>query len=151
MIFSEKLRKLRLEQGLTRKAVAEQTGMSIATYSAYEDGKRMPKRNPENYGKLAAFFGCTPEYLKNDSDDSGASGKPGKASGKRASGRGKAAQASPAPLRMELQFGEQAIDVDAIAAKARALDGDITDLYIKPEENAVYYVAGGKSGSFGLF
>ena len=54
-------------------------------------------------------------------------------------------------MLMELQFGEQAIDLEAIAAKARALDGDITNLYIKPEENAVYYVAGDKSGSFELF
>ena len=151
MTLSDKLKQLRKEKKLTRKAVAEQSGMSIATYSAYEDGKRLPKRNPENYEKLAAVFGCSPEYLRDDSvgeDTQSESSKPAK---KRTSRKQKETPSAAAPIRMELQFGEQAIDLEAIAAKARALDADITDLYIKPEENAVYYVAGEKSGSFELF
>ena len=151
MTLSEKLKQLRKEKKLTRKAAAEQSGMSIATYSAYEDGKRIPKRNPENYEKFAAVFGCTPEYLRDDSigtDTQSESSKPAK---KRASRKQKEAPSAVAPIRMELQFGEQAVSVDAIAAKARELDAGITDLYIKPEENAVYYVAGEKSGSFNLF
>ena len=153
MTLSDKLKQLRVEKKLTRKAVAEQSGMSIATYSAYEDGKRLPKRNPENYDKLAAVLGCTAEYLKNDTAETNASlqGKPEKSPRKRTARKPKTAPADTPPMLMELQFGEQAIDLEAIAAKARALDGDITNLYIKPEENAVYYVAGDKSGSFELF
>ena len=153
MTLSEKLKQMRKEKKLTRKAVAEQSGMSIATYSAYEDGKRLPKRNPENYDKLAAVFGCNAEYLKNDSAEAEApsQSKSEKAPRKRAARKLKSESADTSPIRMELQFGEQAIDMDAIAAKARALDADITNLYIKPEENAVYYVAGEKSGSFELF
>ena len=151
MTLSEKLQILRKEKKLTRKAVAEQSGMSIATYSAYEDGKRLPKRNPENYEKLAAVFGCSPEYLRDDSvgeDTQSESSKPAK---ERTSRKQKETLSAAAPIRMELQFGGQAIDLEAIAAKARALYADITDLYIKPEENAIYYVAGEKSGSFELF
>ena len=153
MTLSDKLKQLRAEKKLTRKAVAEQSGMSIATYSAYEDGKRLPKRNPENYDKLAAVLGCTAEYLKNDTAETDASlqSKLEKSPRKRAARKPKTAPADTPPMLMELQFGEQAIDLEAIAAKARALDGDITNLYIKPEENAVYYVAGDKSGSFELF
>ena len=148
MTFSEKLKVLRQEKNLTRKAAAEQANMRIATYSAYEDGKRLPKRNPENYDKLAAVFGCSAEYLKDDSADAGAISE--KASGKR-TGRKKKVTAVAAPIRMELQFGDKSVDMDAIAAKARELDGAITNLYVKPEENTVYYVAGEKSGSFELF
>ena len=151
MTLSEKLKKLRKEKKLTRKAAAEQSGMSIATYSAYEDGKRIPKRNPENYEKLAAVFGCTPEYLRDDSVGEDIQSESGKPAMKRTSRKQKEAPSAAAPIRMELQFGEQAIDLDALAAKARTVDGDITNLYIKPEENAVYYVAGEKSGSFNLF
>ena len=152
MTFSEKLKQLREEKKLTRKAVAEQSGMSIVTYSAYEDGKRLPKRNLENYDKLAAVLGCTAEYLKNDSIETRAplQSEPEKKTRKRGARKEKSTPIA-APMRMELQFGEQAIDLEAIAAKARAVDGDITNLYIKPEENAVYYVAGDKSGSFELF
>ena len=153
MTFSDKLNKLRQETKLTRKAVAEQSGMSIATYSAYEDGRRLPKRNPENYEKLAAVFNCTPEYLKGDSDEADAAARADheKASRKRPAPRKKAAPAEALPLRMEVQFGGQSISVDAIAEKARAVDAGITELYIKPEENVVYYVAGEASGSFELF
>ena len=152
MTFSEKLKALRQEKSLTRKAAAEQAGMSIATYSAYEDGKRLPKRNPENYEKLAAVFGCDAEYLKDDSlgEAAPSEGKPEKAAGRRG-GRRKQETAAVAPVRMELQFGDKSVDMAAVAAKARALDGAVTDLYVKPEENAVYYVAGEKSGSFELF
>ena len=151
MTLSEKLKVLRQESRLTRKAVAEQTGISIATYSAYEDGKRLPKRNPENYDKLAAVFGCSAEYLKDDSAvaETPSKSNPTKTPGKR-TGRKKKEPAA-APIRMELQFGDKTIDMYSLAAKARELDGAISDLYIKPEDNAVYYVAGENSGSFELF
>ena len=149
MTFSEKLKALRQEKNLTRKAAAEQADMSIATYSAYEDGKRLPRRNPENYDKLAAVFGCSAEYLKDDSAEAGVFSE--KASGKRTGRKKRETAVAAAPIRMELQFGDKSVDMDAIAAKARELDGAITNLYVKPEENAVYYVAGEKSGSFELF
>ena len=148
MTLSDKLKVLRLEKKMTRKAVAEQTGMSIATYSAYEDGKRVPKRNPENYEKLAALFGCTVEYLKDDSVGQVAAIKPEKSKRKPKGGKAPVKKAS---IRVELQYGGRAIDISALVSKAQKLDAEITDLYLKPEENTAYYVAGQKSGSFTIF
>ena len=56
MSLPEKLKTLREEKGLTRKAAAEQAGVSITTYSGYENGKRTPK--PETLVKLAKVFDC---------------------------------------------------------------------------------------------
>ena len=150
MTLSEKLKLLRREKKLTRQAAAKEAGMSVVTYSAYEDGKRLPKRNPENYDKLAAVFGCSPELLKDDTQEIAAASpeKPVRAGAKRP---GRKPKAAPAPIRMELQFGEGSVDMDAVAARARELDSAVTALYIKPEENMVYYVAGENSGSFTLF
>ena len=148
MTLGEKLKVLRLEKKMTRKAVAEQTGMSIATYSAYEDGKRVPKRNPENYEKLAALFGCTVEYLKDDSVGHAAANNHEKP--KRKPNKGKA-PVQKAAIRVELQYGGRVIDISALVSKAQELDAEMTDLYLKPEENMAYYVAGQKSGSFTIF
>ena len=68
MELSEKLKNLREEKGLTKKAVAEQTGVSLAAYSSYEDGRRLPRKG--NLAKLAAFYGCEDEYLTNNDMES---------------------------------------------------------------------------------
>lgn len=54
MDFSEKLRLLREEHGLTRKQLAEKTGLSDVSIKQYEYGKRRP--NFEALLKIAQVF-----------------------------------------------------------------------------------------------
>ena len=142
MTLSDKLKKLRKEKGLSRKETAEKAGIGIASYSAYEDGKSLPKRNPQNYDKLAVLFGVSADYLK---DDSLGDEPVVPAQVKKRAPRKK----KDSSVQAELQYGEGAVSLDTVIAKARELGA--TNIYIKPEENAVYYVAGEESGSFDLF
>ena len=142
MTLSDKLKKLRKEKGITRKEAAEKSGIGIASYSAYEDGKRLPKRNPENYDKLAELYGVSADYLKDDSQ--GDELEMSVQSKKRAPRKKK----EPA-VQAEIQYGEASINLDFVISKAREIGA--TNIYIKPEENAVYYVAGQGSGKFELF
>jgi len=60
-MFKKRLRSLRLEQGLTQKALGEIIGIAESTISHYETGIR----NPDNATllKLAEFFQVTTDYL----------------------------------------------------------------------------------------
>lgn len=71
-IFAERLRKLRTGKGLSTRALGEIIGVSNATVSRYETGKRDPDLLVVN--KIANYFGVTIEYLcgediKGDLDD----------------------------------------------------------------------------------
>lgn len=55
MDFSEKLRKLRKEHGLTQQQFGEKTGLATVTVRQYESGKRKP--NFEALLKIAQVFG----------------------------------------------------------------------------------------------
>ena len=108
----------------------------------YEDGKRLPKRNPENYNKLAALYEVSADYLKDDSQ--GDDPKMSVQQKKRTPRKRKESS-----VAAEIQYGESSISLDLVMAKAREIGA--TNIYIKPEENAVYYVAGDDSGKFELF
>ena len=127
---------------MTRKEAAEKYGIGIASFSAYEDGKRLPKRNPENYDKLAELFGVSVDYLQDDSQ--GDDPKMSVQQKKRTPRKRKESS-----VAAEIQYGESSISLDLVMAKAREIGA--TNIYIKPEENAVYYVAGDDSGKFELF
>ncbi len=58
---SKRLRELRKEKGLTMKELGEMLGVSEATISLYESGKRTP--NDELKKKLADFFKVSVDYL----------------------------------------------------------------------------------------
>ena len=60
-IFAERLRKLRNEKGLSTRALGEIIGVSNATISRYETGKRDPDLLVVN--KIANYFNVTIEYL----------------------------------------------------------------------------------------
>ena len=51
----EWLRYIRKTKQLTLREVAKETGVSIASYSAYEEGKRRPR--PEAAKRIAEFLG----------------------------------------------------------------------------------------------
>lgn len=68
MKFGEKLRKYRLENGLTQSELAKQAGINVNTISNYESGKTYPQ-NREVYSILAQILGVNPDHLHNENDD----------------------------------------------------------------------------------
>lgn len=61
MNFAENLARLRENRGLTRQQVADELGVTLQAYSAYEAGKREPRR--DNILKLASAFGVSTDTL----------------------------------------------------------------------------------------
>lgn len=67
MSFPERLKELRIQRGLTQKAVAEATGIAPVAYQRYEYGTREPAF--QKFIALADYFGVTLDYLAGRSDD----------------------------------------------------------------------------------
>ena len=67
MLFGEKLKQLRKVSGLTQGETAEKLGLTCRTYQNYEACRQYPK-NTEVYGKLAALFNVTADYLLSNED-----------------------------------------------------------------------------------
>ncbi len=59
--MGEKLKRLRLEKGLTQKQVAEQIGLSIKGYNFYELNLREPPN--DTLKKLCNIFNVSADYL----------------------------------------------------------------------------------------
>ena len=60
-MFSDKLKKLRMESGMTQVQFASEFGISSGTIAMWETGKRMPDLNM--VAKIADYFGVTVDYL----------------------------------------------------------------------------------------
>jgi len=60
MLFPDRIRQLRIEQGMKQQQLAHVMGVNVATYSRYEHGERRPSR--EQVTRLARVF-------KTDSDE----------------------------------------------------------------------------------
>ncbi|WP_242258311.1 helix-turn-helix domain-containing protein [Streptococcus thoraltensis] len=65
-MFRERLKKLRLEAGLTQKEIAEQFGIKQPTYAQWESGRTKPKG--ETLEKFASFFNVSTDYLLGNSE-----------------------------------------------------------------------------------
>lgn len=61
MKFKDKLKQLRIQNGLTRRELAELTGISIRTVEGYEQGLREPKQKTIN--SLADVLEISPDEL----------------------------------------------------------------------------------------
>lgn len=61
MKFNERLKELRLEQGLTLKQVADSLQLTVSAYSNYEQGIREP--SIEVVKKICVFFNVSSDYL----------------------------------------------------------------------------------------
>lgn len=61
-MFSDTLRRLRLERNLTQAELAEELGVSLRTIQYYEKGDHFPK-NPKLIESMANFFALPPEKL----------------------------------------------------------------------------------------
>lgn len=59
--FSERLKELRTEKGLSQSTVAKETGLSQNAIAQWENEKRIPNSNAVI--ALAKFFGVTTDYL----------------------------------------------------------------------------------------
>ncbi len=57
-------------------------------------------------------------------------------------------EAATESISIEFQYAGKAVSLSEIIDKAKEACGGKADLYIKPEENRVYYVSGGSAGSF---
>lgn len=68
-IFSEKIRELRKEKGLTQKELALVLDISCSCYAGYEQGYREP--DLKILEKIADFFQCSIDYLLGREDDLG--------------------------------------------------------------------------------
>lgn len=65
--FSERLKKLRKNKGMSQKALAEAIGMSETGIQNYELETRTP--NMETLAKLADYFDISTDYLIGRSSD----------------------------------------------------------------------------------
>ena len=61
MIFSEKIKQLRIDSGKRQKDLAKAIGVDVPAYSRYEHGERRPKR--EQVLRLARIFKTDPDEL----------------------------------------------------------------------------------------
>ena len=65
--FSERLKKLRLEKGLSQKELADRIGLTAPAITAYEKGNRSP--NGATLTALSNVFMVSPDYLLGHSDE----------------------------------------------------------------------------------
>ncbi|MBD5636503.1 MAG: helix-turn-helix transcriptional regulator [Clostridia bacterium] len=65
--FSERLKELRKEKGITQEKLAEETGLTQGALTRYENGLR----SPAVYAiiTLAKYFNVTTDYLLGVTDD----------------------------------------------------------------------------------
>ena len=68
MKFSEKLRRARINAGLTQSQLANELGVSLRTVTNYETGDRYPKKR-ELYKKMAEVLGVEVNYLLTEDED----------------------------------------------------------------------------------
>ncbi|MBQ7261915.1 MAG: helix-turn-helix transcriptional regulator [Lachnospiraceae bacterium] len=169
MTLQEKLLELRTEKGLSQKDVADKLGLHVNSYSRVERGTKpsasMLTKLSDLFGEdLSAYVsapraGKAAKPVKAAEDNKAA--KTGKADeGEKAGDSDDAAdaeakesgnEAESMDIRVELQYGGKAVQISDIIEKAKEASGNSTgklSIYVKHEENRVYYVAGSCTGSF---
>lgn len=65
--FTERLKELRTEKGLTQAQLATETGLSRSAIGFWENGERVPLASVIII--LAKYFGVTTDYLLGVTDD----------------------------------------------------------------------------------
>lgn len=74
MLFSERLKSVRINKGRTQRAVADALGVSERAYQHYEAGSREP--NISTLIALADYFDVSIDYLVGGSDEPGRMSSP---------------------------------------------------------------------------
>ncbi len=67
MDFSDRLKQLRKENGLTQAELAKALGVSASTVALWETGRRKPQF--EMFDKLSGYFGRSMDYILGTSDN----------------------------------------------------------------------------------
>ena len=162
MTIGQKLIELRKAKKLSQQAVADALGVHVNSYARVERGinnlsKDMTKKLEELYGKDLSAFADGESTSKESDKKAEAPAKAAKAPSEKASSAPKK-ETKSAPskkpteptINIELQYAGKAIPYDEIVKRAQeATSGkDNINIYIKPEENRVYYVSGDSVGSF---
>ena len=170
MTVQEKLIKLRKEKHFSDKDVAEILGMKLNSYSRLEHG--VGKIGSFLKNKLALLYDKDPDYFV---DDPEIEPEPEITEENKSAAviteeiptasdpepeiiKEIPAEPDPEPviteeaatesISIEFQYAGKAVSLSEIIDKAKEACGGKADLYIKPEENRVYYVSGGSAGSF---
>lgn len=68
MTFGEKLKKYRIEAGMTQQELAHKANISTNTIMNYESGRTYPKKR-ETYVQLAEILGVNADHLHNENDE----------------------------------------------------------------------------------
>jgi transcriptional regulator with XRE-family HTH domain len=161
MTIGKKLTSLRKAKKLSQKAVAEALGISSRTYLRWEKDESKPskdalKKLSDLYGEELSAYVDGKNVEKPDSVNANGSDKPVKST--------KATKVMPKDpavkkkvpadpkhtITAELQYSGKAIPISEIYSRAKEACGNDSDIkiYIKPEENRVYFVSGDSAGSF---
>ena len=166
MTIAQKLIELRKAKKLSQKAVADALVVHVNSYARVERGinslsKDMTKKLEELYGEDLSAFADGESPAKASDKKAEAPAKATKAPSEKASNvpskkptDGKTEAPSKKPTKptfnIELQYAGKAIPYDEIVKKAKEATGgrDNINIYVKPEENRVYYVSGDSVGSF---
>ena len=161
MSIGQKLTSLRKAKKLSQKAVAEALGISSRTYLRWEKDENKPskdalKKLSDLYGEELSAYVDGKNVEEPDSVNAKGSDKPVKSTKAK-----KVMPKDPAvkkrvpedpkhTITAELQYSGKAIPISEIYVRAREVCGNDSDIkiYIKPEENRVYYVSGDTIGSF---
>ena len=163
MTLGQKLIALRNAKKLSQKIVADGLGVSARTYLRWEKDESKPskdalKKLSDFYGEELSAYVDGKNVEKPDSIKAKGSDKPAKSTKAK-----KVMPKDPAPkkkvhldpkhtITAELQYSGKAIPISEIYSRAKEACGNDSDIniYIKPEENRVYYVSDGNAGSFEL-
>ena len=161
MSIGQKLTSLRKAKKLSQNAVAEALGISSRTYLRWEKDENKPskdalKKLSDLYGEeLSAYVDGKnveePDFVTaKGSDKPVKSTKATKVMPKDPAVKKKVPADPKHTITSELQYSGKAMPISEIYARAREVCGNDSDIkiYIKPEENRVYYVSGDSSGSF---
>ena len=161
MSIGQKLTSLRKAKKLSQKAVAEALGISSRTYLRWEKDENKPskdalKKLSDLYGEELSAYVDGKNVEEPDSVKAKGSEKPVKSTkAKKVMPKDPAVKkkvsADPKhTITAELQYSGKAIPISEIYSRAKEACGNDSDIniYIKPEENRVYFVSGDSTGSF---
>ena len=161
MSIGPKLTSLRKAKKLSQKAVAEALGISSRTYLRWEKDESKPskdalKKLSDFYGEELSAYVDGKNVEEPDSVTAKGSDEPVKSTKTRKIMPKDPAVKKKVPadpkhtITAELQYSGKAIPISEIYSRAMEACGNDSDIniYIKPEENRVYFVSGGEVGSF---
>ena len=125
------IKEFRLAQGLSQPKLAQALGIGVSTIGGYESGRINPSKKVID--KIIEVYGVD----LNAPVEAPAEKKPAKRAPKK--------KAAPVVFIQSAMGGE--ISTEEILAKV----GDVDTVYIKPEDNAAYWVKGDLSGAINLW